>query len=343
MKVLLPIALVTIGLSSLVWVFFYIQTPEAPLTTKDMVFVVAFFLLVALSMRWLWNQWKAREQSGAQRGNRILAIVIAGVVLLALSVTSLFFFALQTRVLSPLPAPAPPEAYRETGRAFLIGARNEECGYGLYSYLLLGSAPSQKSRQRYLAALRAFLLFAPRVKDLERSNVPLRAINITYLPVLGQEMQTYTPPDVLEASGDSPLINDLADWVLLNYNYPRARAFLNTMPAGPYLDGPYFVSTLKPLTGVEAITEEYLFQDLSSVPAEIIGPWIKEFFNQSAQEHFWEGRNAAQFALMLRKNITILAMASSEANKAWPEARKAIENLIGWKERSLEVSQPKKK
>lgn len=227
------------------------------------------------------------------------------------------------------PAYAPP--LRETGRCFLSGRGNEECGYGLYSYLLLGSAPSEASRDRYLKAIAAFLRFTPDIRDLEGAGMPKRALNITYVPLVDRVEQTSTPDEVREAKRDSILIDELAKWVITNYNYARARVLLSSVPGGPHLDGPYFVSTLKPLSGIETITEQYLFQDLSAVPPDIIAPWIKEFISQASQEQFWEGRNAAQFALKLRQSIALLAQGASESNKAWPQAKKALASLIEWK------------
>jgi hypothetical protein len=220
---------------------------------------------------------------------------------------------------------------RETGRCFLTGKRNEDCGYGLYSYLLLGSVPSDANRERYVKAIAAFLRLTPDIKDLERSNIPVRALNIAYIPLVDVEEQSPIFEATYQAKGDSPLMDDLAKWVLTNYNYARARAFLNSVPGGPHLDGPYFVSTLKPLTGIEAISEQYLYQDLSSVPPDIIAPWIKEFIAQAGQEQFWEGRNAAQFALKLRKSIALLAMGASQSKNAWPKAKEDLESLIEWK------------
>jgi len=130
-------------------------------------------------------------------------------------------------------------------------------------------------------------------------------------------------------------MDDFSKWVLRNYNFSRARAFLNSIPGGSHLDGPYFVSTLKPLTGITSVTEHYLFQDLSSVPADIITPWIKEFIDQAAREEFWEARNASRFTLKLRNAIAHLAAGTSEGNKAWPAAKKAIGKLIEWKKEDV--------
>src|SRR5712692_7203729 len=43
-----------------------------------------------------------------------------------------------------------PPGGRETGRAFLIGEQPEAKGYGLYSYLLFGTPPTEATRERYL-------------------------------------------------------------------------------------------------------------------------------------------------------------------------------------------------
>jgi hypothetical protein len=46
---------------------------------------------------------------------------------------------------------------RESGRAFLLGSQPEKPGYALYSYLLLGGPPDDTTRERYRAAVLAFL------------------------------------------------------------------------------------------------------------------------------------------------------------------------------------------
>jgi hypothetical protein len=83
---------------------------------------------------------------------------------------------------------------------------------------------------------------------------------------------------------------------------------------------------------MDRITEQYLFQDLSSVPADIVVPWVKEFIGQAAQERFWEARNAAQFTLKLRQSVALLATGSSDAKRPWPQAKKELESLIEWKQ-----------
>ena len=217
----------------------------------------------------------------------------------------------------------------ETGRCFLNAKKTEACGYGLYSYLLLGSAPNDSNRERYQRTVAAFLRFVPDIKDLESTQLPQRSLNVAYIPLIEEPL----PVDIqlIEAKGDSPRIGELADWVILNYDYARARALLNAVPGGPHSAGPYFVSTIKPLSEVSSISEHYLYQDLSTVPPSIIDPWVREFIHQAGQERFWESRNVAQFALTLRKALAELTQASSEASRAWPQAKRELEKLISYK------------
>ncbi len=228
------------------------------------------------------------------------------------------------------PAPSPSIITRETGRCFLKAGKSEACGYGLYSYLLLGSAPNDLNRERYRRTIAAFLRFVPDIADLEGAQMPPRSLNIAYIPLV--QDQSPVDKEILNARGDSPRIDELANWVLLNYDYARARALLNAVPNGPHSSGPYFVSTIKPLSEVSSISENYLYQDLSTVPHNIIEPWVREFISQAGKEHFWEPRNVAQFALTLRKALAEFTQASSEARTAWPTANEEIAKLISLKE-----------
>jgi hypothetical protein len=195
---------------------------------------------------------------------------------------------------------------RETGRSFLAGNEPEAQGYGLYSYLLFGSPPDDSSRERYLKAIEAYLQLIPTVIELEK-YLPLTELNVTYLPI-----RETTPKTVS------------AKWVLEHYNYGRARVLLKTLP-GTYRDGPYIVSLLKPLSGIQSLSGQYLYQNLSSVPPDLVSAWEKEFLNQAAQERFWEGRSAENLVLRLRTTIGVLAI-------GLPEVRKSLDQWVAWKQ-----------
>jgi hypothetical protein len=186
--------------------------------------------------------------------------------------------------------PAPDSRGRESGWSFLVGAQTEESGYGLYSYLVLGSPPDDNSRDRYRQAIEAYVGLVPDIQQLGRL-IERRELNVTYLPL------TLPPP-----GGPVAL-----DWALDHYDYVRARALLRRLP-GDYREGPYLISSLEPLTGKTAAPARYLFQDLSRVPPRLTTLWVKEFLNQAAQERFWEESTARALALKLRTTIAVLTV-----------------------------------
>ncbi len=197
---------------------------------------------------------------------------------------------------------------RETGRSLLTPDQNESEGYGLYSYVLLGTPPTEHARAQYLETVRAYLQL---IVDITRlvEYVPHRELNVTYMPVT----QPPAGQSVAKAS---------AEWLLQHYDYARARVLLHALP-GNLRGGPYIVSTLKPLDVAGNMPDRYLLQDLSSVLPHLISLWIKEFMNQAAQERFWEPKTAARLTLKLRTTIGVLA-------EGLPELHASLQQLIAW-------------
>ena len=210
------------------------------------------------------------------------------------------------------PAPQPhqtsrPGQPRITARAFLVKGTAEDAGYGLYSYLLFGSPPTDSTRPRYLKAVQAYLTLIQTVTDM-RAYRSADKLNITYLPV-----RVRTP--------DSPA----AEWLLENYDYARARVLLDLMSSS-YQTGPYFVSTLTPLSSLQTIPHDHLFQDLSLVPADpqdLLSWWIRAFLNQTAQQQFWQPQTGELLALKLRTIISVEAT-------GLPEVQKQLASWIAW-------------
>jgi len=62
---------------------------------------------------------------------------------------------------------------------------------------------------------------------------------------------------------------------------------------------------------------------LSRIPTHLVFLWAKEFFNQAAQERFWEESTARQLALKLRTTLAILAV-------GLPDVRKGLDDWIAW-------------
>jgi hypothetical protein len=174
---------------------------------------------------------------------------------------------------------------RVTGTSFLTGP--ETPGYGLYSYLLFASKPTPTTKERYEKALVAWLSL-PSAQGLLREQLPMELLNIFYLPT------TSTPR--------AQTLDEV--WSL--YNYERAAVLLNRVP-GEHSTGPYLVSTLAPLSAGQP--PQYVFQDLSTVPANVIVLWIREFQQRAAQERPWSARMLPQFLLNLRTAVAQIATA----------------------------------
>lgn len=220
----------------------------------------------------------------------------------------------------PPPRPAPKKAAKKSGaparivgRDFLLQGQNEKKGYGLYSYLLFGAQATAATRDRYIQAMQAYLGFAE-AGELAK-QVPATQLNVTYVPLRAR-------PNSLTAD----LLIDKA-----YYDFTRAQVLLAKIPGAPYSQGPYIVSTIAPLTVQTAVSDHYLFQDLSSVPGEVVPLWVQEFVSQSAQQDFWRARNGPHAALELRTAIARLAAGIDPAKRSAKEWQGILSALLFWK------------
>jgi len=195
---------------------------------------------------------------------------------------------------------------RETARTLLARGKQEESGFGLYSYLLMGSPPDDSNRDRYLSVIKEYLRLSPALADL-RKLLDLKQLNANYLPTM-----------TLPGEG----VRLTPEWLLTNYDYARARAILKTV-AGSHFRGPYILSTLKPADPRAATAGPMFFQDLSSVPLDLVTPWYEVFLNQAAQERFWEAKTGEQFALKMRTIIGVLA-------RGLPDVKSSMASWIQW-------------
>ena len=189
---------------------------------------------------------------------------------------------------------------RETGTSFLEKGFSEVAGYGLYSYLLFGSKPGTDENRKvlYRSAITAWMTL-PSAKGLLQDQLPKELLNVFYLPIL-KEL------DLSASSKSNPVT---ADDILDVYDWDRASALLHNL-AGTHVQGPYIISTLRPLSSARStLSNQYLYQDLSAVPQIAVILWIREFQYRVAQERFWEERRMPQFALELR---TAVARASND-------------------------------
>ena len=91
-----------------------------------------------------------------------------------------------------------------------------------------------------------------------------------------------------------------------SYVYACAQVLLSSLTEA-HREGPYIISTTAPLSGLSKLPLQYLFQDLSSVPPQLISLWIKEFIKQAGEREFWKTRTKEEFVLRLRTSIGVMA------------------------------------
>ena len=168
---------------------------------------------------------------------------------------------------------------RISGREFLLPGQSESrtpAPYGLYSYLLLGSMPSDQARPRYLATIRAYLDLLPSVQGLERSGVTRAELNVTYIP-----LENSAGVQAVEAADPRA-----AELILRYYDYARAQALLAKVPGGPHLDGPYLVSYREPLSGIPRVATGYGWVDMSAAPSARAPQWVRIFLKETARQEY---------------------------------------------------------
>jgi hypothetical protein len=168
---------------------------------------------------------------------------------------------------------------------------NEAKGYGLYSYILFSSPPTGTAIERYRSLIMAYL----NVFVEERSffgKVPKELLNITYLPLLPTKK--------------TAMSENVADWVLANYDYARAIILLKRAEV-PTSSGPFIVSSLTPLGHDKELPRIVFTQDLAWVPPDLMRLYLKEFDRQTSQETSWTERRVESMMLSLRTAIGIVA------------------------------------
>lgn len=221
---------------------------------------------------------------------------------------------------NPSPPPPPPSVpanspstslgglfggKRTTGYAFLLHLKQEEAGYGLYSYALIAHSPNAQELPRYRAFV-GTLLSLPTASSV-RDVVGKSRTNITYL--------------LLDADAKDPrtLSTDARiDYIISHYDYGRSAAILSLLPnrVGP---GPVLTSVLSPIT-FTTTPHPVLEQDLSTAQPVLMTDYVTQFTNQVAEERFWKADVLSAFALDLRNVLETAAIGlgmSKDAVHSW--------------------------
>jgi len=206
------------------------------------------------------------------------------------------------------PSPSPSGSAPITTRSFLLPNHNEPAGFALYSYLLFGSRPTPATRERYVEAVREYLRLNTTQEQLKYD--PPSHLNVTFLPVKS-EPAALDPDKIVDQY----------------YDYERAQSLLSKIAPPPQIEGPYFVSTQQPLSGLGHVSNQYLYQNMSSVPPSVVVLWVHEFMMQASQPDFWDQRKAPQIALQLRTSLATLAAGIDPAM----QAAEYWQKILKWK------------
>lgn len=140
---------------------------------------------------------------------------------------------------------AQSEEIRITFRDYLLRDKNEEDGYGLFSYVLLSRIPGdEKEMERYLfmhKAFRALHNYIEQESLLADSILTKKNINITYWPMQVKFNDNQSFRDSLES------LQELDQFFIKNYDYTRADLILKKFK-GIKSPGPFIVSYYYPLS-----------------------------------------------------------------------------------------------
>jgi hypothetical protein len=198
----------------------------------------------------------------------------------------------------------------QAGREYLVNGADEQKKYGLYSYFLFSKRPDEHQKIRYIAVIESYLNSIEKIEKHEE-NYKKSELNICYIPV-------ETMPDI---SFENLNIKEKSVWILDNYDYARARYFLNKIDP-ELLKGPYIISYEKPLSKVTKLKTKFLFQNMSNVEPELISLWIDEFLKQSSKVKYWDEKHLNNFTNDLRNLIAIAAEGLDKISKSlkwWEE------------------------
>jgi hypothetical protein len=211
-----------------------------------------------------------------------------------------------SKSVSPTGSKSPPHS--ETAFSALWSGQKELAGFGLYSYLLLGSAPrDDAARARDLAAIGAISAL-PAVAQMRR-YFSREQLNITYIPIV--------------ASDSKPVDIQTSEEMLDAYDFARARSLLDSIDSS-LKGGPYIISVIQPLSAA-SVRQRYLFQDLGFATPRLASQWVALFQVEAARPNFWEAERGQRFALDLRNDVDLVA------HDIMPNMPSNIAEMIGWR------------
>lgn len=207
----------------------------------------------------------------------------------------------------------------QTGRTYLAHQYAEQPNYGLYSYFLFSERPESHQKEKYIAFIESYLNSIEKIETREEYT-GRDSLNICYIPINFELNDSIKQLDIKQKS----------EWILENYDFARAKFFLNKMDQD-LLKGPYIISYNNPLSRVSVIDGKYLLQDLSNVHHRVIPLWIDEFLRQSSKAEYWDEEHLQNFTNDLRNSIAIAADGLIEIEKSLEWWEKSFNSWIALK------------
>lgn len=199
----------------------------------------------------------------------------------------------------------------ETRKYFLVPGEDAPAGFASLSYLLLGGHFDTAAEPDRRAVVRAFLGRIEELSVVDDVGSP-GTKNLLMIPVLR------APPPVVS---EDPHGDTAVDWVLRNFDYPRAQTIL-ARAVEDYGTGPYIVSTRVVETDGEAVTES-LVQDMTGAHRDVAALWVDLHVTRSTEEEDWSSASFSVYATHVLNALSVFS-------EAVPAAVQSVGNAAGW-------------
>lgn len=185
----------------------------------------------------------------------------------------------------------------------------EERGYGLYSYVVFRSRPSEKTRPRYVAVIKAIVERVERTDQMIAVGYEREELNAIYFPVMRRPSR-------------SASVAEIAEWIIDNYDFARAKRILDSIESISG-DGPFLLASLSPLgSGLRATTNGFM-TDLGRASDETAPLWTRHFIAVSCIPQQWNRTSLERAMLSVRDYISTVAMAGAPVMNA-------VDSIVAW-------------
>ncbi|HET7433632.1 MAG TPA: hypothetical protein VFN10_02850 [Thermoanaerobaculia bacterium] len=182
----------------------------------------------------------------------------------------------------------------DPSRSLLVRGKEEEKGFGLYSYVLFSEQPTAEARVRYVALVSRIVRSVDRTGEMIAVGYKRAELNVIHFPVLRQPTRSATLPEA-------------AEWIVDNYDYARAKKLLRKC-SNAKGRGPFLVSSLVPL---ESTKDLPFIHDLASAGTDTIALWADEFVRVSCTPTHWNEASLTAAMLSVRDRLALVASAGA--------------------------------